>query len=137
MTIQNGALVLIKVGDGGEPENFATIGGLRTSRIALNNQAIHASHHDSGVWRQLLPGGGIRSMAISGTGLFTDGISEETLRGYAFGGTVNNYRFIFANGDYVAGPFLIASYERGGNHNGEEIYAITLESAGAITFTSA
>lgn len=137
MSAQKGSLVLIKVGSGGEPEVFTTIGGLRTSRMLLNNQSIDTSNRDSGIWRQLLSNAGIRSISIGGTGIFTDATSEETLRGYAFAGTVNNYQFIFANGDYISGAFQVTNYERSGNYDGEEIYAITIESAGNITFINA
>jgi predicted secreted protein len=37
MVANKGSLVLIKVGNGGGPETFTTIGGLRTSRLTLNN----------------------------------------------------------------------------------------------------
>jgi TP901-1 family phage major tail protein len=137
MTLQNGSLVLIKISDGGTPvEAFSTIGGLRTSRLSLNNQSIQGNTLESGAWRRLIPNSGIKSLTISGAGLFSDAVSEDTLRGYAFAGSVNNYRFIFANGDYVQGPFLITAYDRGGAHNAEETYSITLASAGTLTFTS-
>lgn len=137
MPTQNGLLVLIKIGNGGGPETFATLGGLRVSRLALNNQALNASHYDSGAWRQLMSGAGVRSLTLTGTGAFTDAASEETLRGYAFAGTANNYQFIFANGDMAAGTFLVTAYERSGAQEGEEIYNIALASAGTITFTAA
>lgn len=137
MPAYNGSLVLIKIGDGGGPEIFSTIGGLRTSRLTLGNQTLDTSHAESGVWRQLLNNAGIRSLTISGSGLFTDVATEETLRGYAFAGTVNNYRFVFANGDYVTGPFLITSYERSGSNGNEEIYSLSLASAGTLVFTAA
>jgi len=136
MPSQNGTLVLIKAGNGGGPETFTTIGGLRTSDIVLNHHALDATNIESGQWRELLGGSGILSFEISGSGLFTNSASEETVRGYAFAGTANNYQFVFANGDSVTGPFIIISYHRSGNHDGEEIYALTLASAGAITFAS-
>ena len=135
MTAQNGALVLIKVGDGGSPETFTTIGGLRTSAIRLNNQILNATTLESGAWRQLA-GSGISAMSISGNGMFTDAASEGTVRGYAFAASVNNYQFFFANGDYVTGAFQVTAYERSGDINAEETFALTLESAGSITFTS-
>lgn len=137
MSAQKGSLVLIKIGDGGDPESFTTVGGLRTSRLALNNDTTDASNHDSGSWRRLLGSAGIRNITLSGAGLFTDAASEETLRGYAFSGTINNYQFVFANGDGITGPFVVAEYERRGDHDGEELYALTLASAGDITFNAA
>lgn len=136
MPAQKGALVLIKVGNGGGPETFATLGGLRTSRMILNSQSLDATNMESGAWRQLLANAGIRSVSISGTGIFTDVASEETLRGYAFAHSANNYQFIFASGDYLTGPFQVTRYERSGNHDEEETYALTLESAGNIIYTT-
>jgi len=136
MAAQKGSLVLIKIGNGAGTEVFTTIGGLRASALVLGNQALDATTLASGVWRQLLTGAGIRSLRLSGSGIFTDAASEELLRGYAFAGSVNNYRFVFPNGDNITGPFLVNSYSRSGEIDGEEIYAMTLESAGAITFTA-
>ena len=135
MVAQKGALVLIKVGNGGGPETFATVGGLRTTRLVLNNQLVDTTNKDSGGWRSLLAGAGIRSITLSGSGIFTDSASEETVRGYAFTNSINNYEFYFGGNDKISGAFQITSYERAGNHDGEETYAITFESAGAITST--
>lgn len=134
MAAQKGSLVLIKVGNGGGPETFTTIGGLRTSKLVLNNQVVDTTNKDSGAWRQLLSGAGIRSMSISGSGVFTDSAAEETVRGYAFSNSINNYKFFFANGNTVTGAFQVTSYERAGNHDGEETYSLTLESAGSVTY---
>jgi predicted secreted protein len=93
MTAQKGSLVLIKVGNGGGPEIFSTIGGLRSSRLILGNQIIDSSNI-SAPWRILL-NAGIKALSIGGRGFFTDAASEETIRGYAFSGSVNNYQFVF------------------------------------------
>ena len=136
MPAQKGALMLIKIGNGATPtEVFTTIGGLKTTRLVLNQQPVDTSNKDSGAWRSLLANAGLRSITLAGNGIFTDANSEETLRGYAFVGSVNNYRLTFGNGDQLEGPFQIASYERTGDHDNEERYAITLESAGTVTFT--
>ena len=137
MGAQKGALVLLKIGDGAGPEVFVTVGGLRTTRFTLNNEIVDSTNKDSGAWRMLLDGAGIRSMSIAGNGIFTDAVSEETMRGYAFANSVGNYELTFGNGDKLAGAFQITSYERGGNYDGEETYSLTLESAGAVVFTVA
>src|SRR4051812_49117160 len=101
MTAQDGALVLIKVGNGGGPETFTTIGGLRMSEMLLHSHILEATNVESGACQALLGNAGIRSFSISGSGLFTNSASEETIRGYAFSGSANNYKFIFANGNYI------------------------------------
>src|SRR4051812_11409715 len=128
MTAGKGALVLIKVGDGAIPETFHTIGGLRTSHMLLDNQSLDTSNIESGAWRQLLGNAGIRLLRISGSGVFTDSTSEEAVRQYALAGSVKNYRFVFANGDYITGPFQVIAYERSGHHDSEEAYSLMLES---------
>lgn len=136
MTAQNGALVLIKIGDGAMTESFTTIGGLRTSSMVLNNQMLESTNVSTGQWKQLLNNSGIQSVSLSGSGLFTDSVAEDMMRQNALSSIIGNYRFYFANGDYMTGPFKVASYERSGNHNSEEIYSLILESAGTITFTA-
>lgn len=137
MAAQKGSLVLFKVGNGGEPEVFTTIGGLRASNISLSQQPLEALTVESGKWRHLRSGTGIQSARISGTGIFTDSAAEEILRSYAFAGSIHHYQFFFANGDLVAGPFLITGYQRTGQIEGEELFSVALESAGALVFTTA
>lgn len=138
MTAQKGSALLLKVGDGGSPtETFATLGGLQVTRLAVNQRAVDATARDSGAWRALLASAGIRSVSISASGMFTDAASEETLRGYAFAGSVNHYQLSFGNGDLLQGSFLVTAYDRAGNHDAEERYSLTLESSGTVTFTPA
>jgi TP901-1 family phage major tail protein len=135
MAAQNGNLVLIKVGNGAMPtEAFTTIGGLRTSKMTLDHKEMESTNRESGLWTQLLSGAGLHSLTIEGSGLFTNSAAEETLRGYAFAASVNNYKFIFANGNNVTGAFMVTSYTRSGNYDEPETFEVMLVSAGALTF---
>lgn len=136
MPAASGALVLIKIGNGEDPEVFTTIGGMRTSELSIDNQLLDASHIEGGNWRILQNESGIQSVSISGSGIFVDSTEEENVRISAFANTIKNYRFIFANADSIQGPFRILSYQRKGDHNNPEAYNLTLESAGPITFTA-
>ena len=80
MAAQKGASMLLKVGDGASPESFTTIAGLRSTSITLNDEAVDITNKDSSGNRELLADGGIHSMSISGSGVFRDQASEETLR---------------------------------------------------------
>lgn len=136
MTAQSGSLLLLKVGNGGTPETFTTIGGLRTNSLTHNNQTVDATHRASGAWREIMDGAGIRAVSLSGSGVFTDSAAEESVRGFAMNNQVKNYQITFGNGDALEGPFHIVSYQRAGTYNSEEIYFLTLLSAGPVTFTS-
>ena len=142
MAVQKGSSFLLKDNSTGTP---ATIGGLRSTSMSINGEMVDVTTKDSNAFvtsgndkaRDLLEGGGIRSMSISASGVFTDSSTENILRGFAFDGAIQNYDLVFGDGSKIAGAFLITSYERAGEYNGEETYSVTLESHNTITYTDA
>lgn len=134
MSAQRGGALLLKMNISG---TMTTIGGLRSTSITINDEAVDISNKDSGSSRTLLPSGGILSMTVSASGVFTDATSEQTLRSKVHQSTFESYNIIIPDLGTYAGQFMIASLEYAGEYNGEVTYAITLESSGAITFTSA
>ena len=77
MAAQRGKDLLIKLDMGAGA--FETIAGLRATRISFNAETVDVTNLDSaGRWRELLAGAGVRSAAISGSGVFRDeGTDEE------------------------------------------------------------
>ena len=142
MAAGKGSSFLLKDNSSGTP---ATIGGLRSTSMTINGEAVDITTKDSNAFissgndkaRDLLQGGGVRSMTISASGVFTDSSTENILRGFAFDGAIQNYDLIFSDGSKISGAFLITSYERAGEFNGEETFSCTLESSGTITYTNA
>ena len=80
MAAQKGSALLMKIGDGASPEVFTTIGGMRSTALAMNDEAVDVTNKDSGRARTLLAQGGVNSMTVTGSGVFTDSASETTLR---------------------------------------------------------
>ena len=142
MAAGKGSSFLLKDNSTGTP---ATIGGLRSTSMTINGEAVDITSKDSNAFissgydkaRDLLQGGGVRSMTISATRVFTDSSTENILRGFAFDGAIQNYDLVFSDGSKISGAFLITSYERAGEFNGEETYSVTLESSNTITYTNA
>ena len=85
----------------------------------------------------MLPQGGVQSMTISGSGVFTDTSAEQQLRTDFGGSTFTSYSFIVPDLGIFAGTFQITSLEFAGEFNGEATYSVTLESSGAVTFSAA
>ena len=134
MAAQRGKALLLKIDVSG---TMTTVGGMRSTSMTLNDEAVDISNKDSGSFRELLPAGGIQSMSISASGVFTDSTAETTLRA-AFGtSTFKSYNIIVPDLGTYAGTFMIASLEYAGEYNGEATYSVTLESSGSITFTAA
>ena len=137
MTAQKGKDLLLKVdSDGGG--TFVTVAGLRARTLAFNAATVDATDQESaGRWRELLEGAGLKTARVSGSGIFQDAASDETLRQYFFAGTVRDWQVIVPDFGTVEGPFQIASLEYGGRHDGEVSFELGLESAGALAFSAA
>ena len=142
MAAGKGSSFLLKENSTGTP---ATVGGLRSTSMTINGEMVDITTKDSNAFitsgndkaRDLLQGGGVRSMSITASGVFTDSSTENLVRGFAFDGAIQNYDLVFSDGSKISGAFLITSYERAGEFNGEETYSLTLESSNTITYTNA
>ena len=135
MAAQNGKDLLIKIDMTGSGQ-FQTAAGLRATRISFNAESVDVTSLESeGGWRELLGGGGIKSAAISGSGVFKDADTDERVRQIFFGGEMPEYQVIIPGFGTVEGPFQLTSIEYAGAHDGEATYEIALSSAGRIDFT--
>jgi TP901-1 family phage major tail protein len=134
MGAQKGKDLLVKIHNGA---SFVTVAGLRSRRIAFNAEIVDITHAESvDRWRELLAGAGVRRASISGRGLFKDGASDALVRQAFFDGAVNNCQVIVPDFGTIEGLSQISSLEFSGEHNGEVAFDLSLESAGALTFTA-
>ena len=130
--IERGSAFLLKVGDGAAAPAFATVAGLRTTQFAINGEAVVVTNKDSGGWRQLLSGAGVRSVSVSGAGVFTGSAAEARIKASALAGTIDDYRLSFESGDAMTGRFLVTKLDYAGDFNGERSYTLSLESSGPV-----
>lgn len=136
MVVQNGKDLLIKVDMDGAGA-FTTMAGLRASRISFNSQTVDVTSIESaGGWRELLSGGGVKSAAISGSGVFRDENTDERARQLFFQGGTPLFQVIIPDFGVVEGAFQITSIEYAGQFEGEATYELALASAGEIVFTA-
>lgn len=137
MAGQAGKDMLLKLSDGAPTPTFHTVAGLRARSITLNAQVVDATTADSpGRWRELLAGAGVRTCSVSGAGLFKDAASDAQVRTSFFAGDARVWRLVVPDFGTLEGPFQIASLEYAGAHDGEATFAITLASAGELTFAA-
>ncbi|MCA0044702.1 phage major tail protein, TP901-1 family [Celeribacter litoreus] len=137
MAAQNGKDLLIKLDMTGSG-SFTTVAGLRASRISFNAETVDVtSLESSGGWRELLGGAGVKSAAISGSGVFKDAATDERARQIFFDGEVPNFQVIIPDYGTVEGAFQITSIEYAGSYNGEATYELSMASAGALSFVAA
>ena len=143
MAAQKGSSFLLKDNSGG---SAVVIGGMRSTSMSINGETVDITAKDSATFsgssghdigRALGSNMGIRSMTISASGVFTDSAGENNIRGAAFTGSSVNYDLVFGDGSDIKGAFIVTSYERAGEYNGEETFSVTLESNGTMTYTNA
>ena len=78
MAAQKGKDVLMKINTSGS--TYVTIGGLRSTSITLNDEAVDITNKDSEGTRTLLAGAGVNSISVTGSGVFTDSTAEALVR---------------------------------------------------------
>lgn len=134
MGAQKGKDLLLKMHDG---TTFITVAGLRSRKIAFNAETVDVTHAESADrWRELLAGAGVKRASISGRGLFKDAASDALVRQAFFDGALSSCQIVVPDFGTLTGSFQITAFEFSGEHNGEVTFDLSLESAGAITFTA-
>ena len=136
MAVQNGRDLLIKMDMTGDGQ-FETIAGLRATRLGFNAETVDVTSLESeGRWRELLAGAGVKSAAVSGQGIFRDAASDALIREAFFEQAAKTWRLIVPDFGVLEGPFLVAALEYAGEHEGEASFALSLASAGEVTFSA-
>ena len=132
MAAELGSAFLLKIGDGAETPSYATVAGLKTTQLSVNGDPVAITNKDSGGWRELLSGAGVRSVSVAASGIFTGSAAETRVRGLALSGGVEAYELSFESGETMRGSFLVTRLEYAGDFNGERNYTLALESSGEV-----
>lgn len=137
MAAQKGRLLLLKIGTGASPSTYTTVGGIRSTTISINNEQVDITTKDEAPWRALLGDAGLRSLSVSGSGVFLDDTAIKEMKDRALDGALEEFQIVFGDGDTVEATMQVATFERAGEHNAEETYTCTLESSGTINWNEA
>ena len=132
MAAEKGSAFLLKVGDGAGTPVYSTVAGLRTTQLSINGEAVVITNKGSGGWRELLSGAGVRSVSVSGAGVFTGSAAETRLKSNALAGLLDDYELSFESGEKLRGKFLLTRLDYAGDFNGERSYTLALESSGVV-----
>ena len=132
MAVESGAAFLLKMSDGGIPESFRTVAGLRTTQMSFTTDQVAVTNKGSGGWRELLPTGGIKAVSISGAGVFTGSEAELALKASVLSGALGRFEVSFEGGERLRGSFQVVRLDYSGDFNGERSYTLMLESSGQV-----
>jgi TP901-1 family phage major tail protein len=132
MPAQKGSAFLLKISNGSVPAAYQTLAGLRTTQMSVTGDAVVVTSKDSGGWRELLSGAGVRSVSVSAAGIFLGSAAEAQVRANAMAGTLADYELSFEDGERLRGKFLVQRLDYAGDFNGERNYTLQLESSGEV-----
>ena len=132
MSAQRGGDMLLKMKTAAG--SFVTVAGLRTKTLRLNARPVDVTDTASQGWKELLPGAGMRTAEISGTGVFRDAESDALIRSAFFDQSAQDCRFVIPGFGMIDGAFLITGLNYAGSYNGEAQFEINLSSAAAPAF---
>lgn len=147
MAKQKGRLLLIKIGDGEESEVFTTLCGIQSKTLNVNNNSVDVTTMDctapgGQLWQEVMTG--MRSVEVSGNGIFEGGATLTRFKAIAFGtgaadtaDAIGNFQVIVPDFGTFGGAFHVNGVEFAGEQEDAVKYSLTLASSGAVTFTAA
>ena len=112
------------------------LAGLRDTSIRINNEAVDVTTKTHSGKRTLLEAAGITSMTITANGVFEDDAAYDTVLGYALANTINAMGLVDGDGNTFDGSWQVTNFEASGSYNGAQMYSLTLESSGTITYVN-
>ena len=132
MAAQKGAAFLLKISNGATPAVYRTIAGLRTTQMAITGDTVVITSKDSGGWRELLSGAGVRQVSVNAAGIFLGSEAENQVRSNVLAGVIDAYELSFEDGAKLRGRFLVQKLDYAGDFNSERNYTLQLESSGEV-----
>jgi TP901-1 family phage major tail protein len=135
MAKQKGSDMLLKLDTTGS-SNWVVVGGIQNPRIQIRiGEADVTNQGSASKFRELLEGAGIKQVTISGSGTLDTAAPNSTLIALVLAGTIRAWQCIIPGEGTYQGSFQVTQYNRQGQHDRDVEFDITLESAGAISFT--
>lgn len=132
MSYQKGSDMLLKADTDGAG-TYVTIAAIQAKDLAIDGRPVDVTNQDSSnKWQELLAGSGIKSLKVSGRGVFDGSAVATTVVNYALNNTIRNWRVVVP----VLGTFtflaMVTQVKYVGPHDKEIQYDISLESAGSV-----
>lgn len=136
MTAQCGSAIILSIKDAAG--DLQALAGLRNRRVTMNAEAVDVTNSDSvGRWREYLDGCGVRSVDVSGDGVFLDDAGAAVAVDMQMTNSIRDATVFIPGLGTFEGLFKLTQCEFAGAYNDGVTYSVTAASAGPITFTGA
>ena len=133
MAALQGQDMLVRVRKDNTDHSFETLAGLRRRRFQFSTSGVDATHVNSpSGWREFMHGAGMKSIEVSGEGVFVDAFSDTRMSAVFFEREIPDFELVIPQFLTFRGPFLISELNYGGQFFDEAEFSISLKSAGEL-----
>ncbi len=136
---QLGRLLLIKTGDGADPEVFSNLCGLKDRSFDLSANSVDTTKPSC-----TNPGGvvqktgrpGISSRTFQGNGTFVSSTIMKAFMGKVINTLIFNAQVIVPGLGTFEGPYFVTNFQASGDMENDLQFSATFEAAGELEFTA-
>lgn len=128
---------ILEVQTQADPIVWTKMCGLTQTGLTINQEGVDITDNCSEGWREMLQGAGVRSVSISASGNASDNAAQQWILSKILDNAFVVARIRRGIGDEFSGTWQIPSSGFSAAYNGAETFEVTLESAGAISYTPA
>lgn len=115
-------------------DGFSAIGGIRSKSFSVTAEEIDITSEDSDEWKTLLDKAGIRSVAISGSGVYSSADNVKSLRTSFLANELVCLAFVEVKAEFVWSCCMkVTALEISGDYNAESSLSISGSSSGVVS----
>lgn len=135
---QLGRLLLIKISDGGSPEVFSNLCGLKTRSFDLTTASVDTtipSCTNPGDVVQKTGRPGQASRTFTGSGAYVAGANMSAFMNHVMNATQFNAQVVVPGLGTFEGPYFVTNFNLSGDVDPNMDFSATFEAADVLTFT--
>lgn len=112
---------------------FASVGGIRSKSISFSSEGVDITNQDSDEWSKFLDAAGVRALAISGAGVYTNEANYLYVEDQAYANNLMELMFVDVKGLRCTWSyFKVTAVEQSGDYNAEGNFSISANSAAEV-----
>ena len=139
MAAKRGSLLLIKRGDGADPEVFTSVGALRNGNVTFDGNPIDVTTSDdvdgsNEIWSAFITG--VKGMSISGDGVGKAIEPVQSVYEDFASGAITNYEIVVPHVGTWTVAMVVTNMTFDGPFDGAVTFNLSMQAAGAPTFVA-
>lgn len=120
----------------GSGTSVTAVAQMRSTGFEESGEPVEVTNKDSGGKRTLLEGAGTSALTVNAAGVVDGTTGIETLLSRVGDKSLNPYQINWNDGGKIEFSGQVTNFSASGEHNGEQIYSLRIESSGAWTNTA-